>query len=628
MTTSLKACQAAQTPPKWALLQRQLFDAIEDAAPQALERYTHPDGRLLWPPSPEFQSIDALDDCYESFHNWPLFYLLGGSDRFLADAQREFDVINEQMSQHGTGHGYPMVVQEYQPGYDWFHQGEGNYLFYMLCMADPTNGIHIERARRFAELFLGEDPQVPNYDPEHRIIRCARNGSKGPAYWAFDEGPHWPYPGYNLPFYDVPGCTNHEAVLGDPELGEQMGKAMRERMGRGDAVVNLLATTLGTNAYLLTGDAKYRDWVLEYTEAWMERTDANGGIVPDNVGLSGVVGEHLNGKWYGSMYGWAWPHGWHSVGQAVGVAAQNCVLLTNRLEYMDFPRSQIDALIARGIERNDQLYVPHKYDDPGRVDYEPGEWMWHIIRKEDGTALEQDGWFEFMPMYPSDIAHLWCMSMTGDDAQRFEQTRRRSGDPFDLNAWHHTKDQGGHDWGWLAYLHGEFPEYPERILEHNLAQVQARLEFMAQDEQDPATYNDAYFQQRNPVSCEGLVQLTMGAPLPHYNGGLLVTRLRHFDAQRRRPGLPPDVAALVSELSDDRVELTMVNLSGTEAQEVLIQAGGMGEHVFTEIKIDGASEIVPVGDKTLTLALPPQTQAHLELGMKRFVHEPSLHPPW
>ena len=120
----------------------------------------------------------------------------------------------------------------------------------------------------------------------------------------------------------------------------------------------------------------------------------------------------------------------------------------------------------------------------------------------------------------------------------------------------------------------------------------------------------------------------MGAPLPHYNGGLLVTRLRHFDAQRRRPGLPPDVAALVSELGDDRAELTVVNLSETERREVLIQAGAMGEHVFTEVEIDGASEIVPVGDKTLTLVLPPRTQSRLKLGMQRFVNEPSLAPPW
>lgn len=251
MTVSLQARQSAQSPPTWALLQRQLFAAIEDAAPQALQRYTHPDGRLLWPPIPDFESI-----------------------------------------------------------------------------------------------------------------------------------------------------TSHAAVRGNPELAERLGQAMRERMGRGDAVVNLLATTLGANAYLLTADAKYRNWVVEYTEGWMGRADANGGIVPDNVGLSGVMGEHINGKWYGSSYGWAWPHGWHSVGQAVGVAAQNCALLTRRLAYMDFPRSQIDVLIARGIERDDQLYVPHKYDDPGRVSYQPGEWMWYPVRNKDGTALQEDGWFEFMTMYP------------------------------------------------------------------------------------------------------------------------------------------------------------------------------------------------------------------------------------
>ena len=47
------------------------------------------------------------------------------------------------------------------------------------------------------------------------------------------------------------------------------------------------------------------------------------------------------------------------------------------------------------------------------------------------------------------------------------------------------------------------------------------------------------FQRRNPVTCEGLVQLTCGGPLPHYNGGLFVTRLRHFDPQQKRPGRAP-----------------------------------------------------------------------------------------
>ena len=79
-------------------------------------------------------------------------------------------------------------------------------------------------------------------------------------------------------------------------------------------------------------------------------------------------------------------------------------------------------------------------------------------------------------------------------------------------------------------------------------------------------------------------------------------------------------------LADDRAELTVVNLSATERREVLVQAGGMGEHEFTEVEVD--KERVTVGSETLGLALPPQTQVRLGLGMTRFVHEPSLAPLW
>ena len=38
--------------------------------------------------------------------------------------------------------------------------------------------------------------------------------------------------------------------------------------------------------------------------------------MPDNVGPDGIVGGLLDGRWYGGHYGWSWPHGWYSVGQA------------------------------------------------------------------------------------------------------------------------------------------------------------------------------------------------------------------------------------------------------------------------------------------------------------------------
>lgn len=625
MFVTIKAKQPVKTPPTWALLERQLFDAISDAAPAVLRKYTRSDGSLLWPTKPGFKSIDGLDDCYESFHNWPLFYLLGGDEWFLTQAQREFDSINQYMAQYDSGFGYPMVVKEYQPSYDWFHQGEGNYLFYMLCMADPSNAKTIQRAQQFAGFYLNEDPDVANYDPEHKIIPCARNGSKGPAFWTFTGSPYWPWPGYNLPFYDVPGCTDHESVSADPELPKRLGKAMQERQGKGDSVINLAATSLIANAYLLTGEEKYGAWVQEYVEAWMDRAEQNHGIVPDNIGLSGSIGEHIRGKWYGGNYGWTWPHGWHSVGQAVGIASQNATLMMRDPGYMDFVRSQIDVLISKGVEQDDQLYVPYKYGDPGKVSYAPGAWLQYPLKNEDGTALQVDGWFEFMPMHPSDVAHLWTMSMNPQDLKRFERIRKQTGSRFPINTWYHTKDQGGHDGAWLSYLQGEYPEYPEAILKHNLHQVQDRLAFMEKDQEDPGQYRDSYFQRRNPVTCEGLVHLTLGGPLPHYNGGLLISRLRYFDAQRKQPGLPPDVGALVSRMDAEVTELQLVNLSKTEAREVLIQAGAMGEHQFTDVSYEsnGDNKTVPVDDRCLHVNLPPSTRLSLDLHMRRFANTSS-----
>ena len=80
---------------------------------------------------------------------------------------------------------------------------------------------------------------------------------------------------------------------------------MQARLGRGDVVGNLAICGLVLNAYLATGESRYADWIVAYVEAWEARAQANGGIVPDNVGLDGVVGSQLEGRWYGGHYGWA-----------------------------------------------------------------------------------------------------------------------------------------------------------------------------------------------------------------------------------------------------------------------------------------------------------------------------------
>ena len=72
----------------------------------------------------------------------------------------------------------------------------------------------------------------------------------------------------------------------------------------GDNPINLEATSLAFNAYALTHEAKYKNWLLDYVDAWVNRMQLNGGIIPTNVGLDGVIGGGAGGKWYGGVYGW------------------------------------------------------------------------------------------------------------------------------------------------------------------------------------------------------------------------------------------------------------------------------------------------------------------------------------
>ncbi|WP_168120380.1 hypothetical protein [Paenibacillus sp. HB172176] len=632
-------------PPLWAVLERKLIDLMNDAIEPLMERYVREDGTILWPTTEDHTGIDALDDAYESFHNWPLFYALGGHEKFKRISFREFDAITKQFAGYDTGFGHAMVVKEYEQGYDWFHQGEGYLFFYMLGLADPNDEATRERAVRFAGFYNNEDPDAPNFDAELKLIRAPHPGSMGPRYDNFDTYIPWGYKRwkqfYGLPFQDVPGFTKVQDAH-DEQLAVRMGETMKERMSRGDAVVNLAATSMMTNAYLYTGEEKYRIWVREYVEAWMKRAAGNDGIVPDNVGLTGEIGEYMNGKWYGSYYGWTWPHGWLCVGNAVTIASENLTLLEGNPNYMDFLRSQIDMLAEQAIEMDGTLHAPYKHGDPGNYTY----MLWDKdvlvqdrgagedqIRRSEGqqedTLLWKDGWFEFRPLGAMELAHLCMMTMEKQDFERAKRLRNNHTDEWHRIVEIPAKDQGGHEAPWLAYQQGEFEQYPERLLMYNLEQVYGRLAYMREDTQDPATYTDGYLQRRNPVTVEGLVQLTMGGPLPVYNGGMLMVRVRYFDKQQKRPGLPKDVGALIGKMKDDGLELQLANLSATETREMIIGAGAYGEHQFTTVAYermeDGELKRIEasVDRPHLTVRLEPGALVKLELGMRRFANQPS-----
>ena len=625
----LEASTSCSRPPDLAVLQRNLFDLLADAVDRFDADYFEEDGEPFWPPDGHV-GADGFDDVVEGFYNWPLVYAMGGDERLLDHAQTVYEGALRRGSETDTPFGHPMVVDEFEHCRDWFHMGEGNLYTYNMGLAAPGEERVVERAERFARLYFG-DSETGNYDAEKRLVRGPMNGAMGPEYCDFSAYEHHPYGAdyrwarHGLPWRDLEFDT--AADLLDPENEERLFEVLNERCSRGDIPLNLNVTSLMTNAYLHTGDDRYREWVTDYVEAWRERTAENGGVIPDNVGRSGEIGEYTDGSWYGGYYGWSWG-GWHYVGIGPTVAAENATLLEGDREYLEFPRSQLDNLIEQGIEVSeddvhDTLYVPHKYGGPGDYHYDASG----VLTEDDGEVFWRDGWYEFRPHRDDPYAvHLWNASMAEEDRERVRRLRDWGKQDWTaVDPTPSTKHGAGHEYAWLAYLDGEFSDYPTEILEANHAHVHDRLALMREEGNEPSTIDEDYLRDRNPVFHRGLLQLTMGAPQPVYYGGLVMAQVRHFDSERERPGLPPGVAALVEDVDSEGIAMTLVN-GGARDQELMVQAGAYGEHEFATVEFDG--ERASPEANAISVSLPSGTRVDLRAELDRFENDPSYDCPW
>jgi hypothetical protein len=242
---------------------------------------------------------------------------------------------------------------------------------------------------------------------------------------------------------------------------------------------------------------------------------------------------------------------------------------------------------------------------------------------------------------------LWNLSRRAEDWQVVEDLRRRSGYDWRQVRAFRTKEECGHEQPWIMFLAGENPGYPEAILRESYGQVCRRLALIRQDDADLTTVNIHHWQELNPVLTEALVQLTLGGPQIIYNGGLLHTAVRYFDVERRRPGLPLDVAALVTRLDAGGISLHLVNLSPFATRRLIVQAGAFGEHRFGQATyevrrsdfpgdmhryaapdLQVESQTLTINDTHLEVELPPATELRLNLTVERYVHRPSAALPW
>ncbi|MGW2815854.1 hypothetical protein [Streptomyces sp. NPDC001415] len=621
-------------PPGWAIAQRDLFSLLDHAWRRFAKDFTGEDGRLNY--TGALSSRDGVDDFYEVFFNWPQLYLLGGADDLLAAAELHWEGVTRQLTELG------MLHDEYERGYDWFHQSESLLLLYFLSMAAPERWS--ERALRFADLYV--DPANGNYDPEHRIIRRPHNGSD-PRREGLSEGGAYPWLPEEARMYGFPLDWMLPDGAPEPELSQdpRLGEEMRRRIGSGDTAVNLAAAGLVLNAWILSGEERYRTWISDYVGAWRERAAANDGIVPDNVGTDGEVGSQLDGRWYGGHYGWTWPHGWYSVGQAALVAALAAAAATGDDGFLDLVRPALDTVIAQG-----RTMTFNESDSSLR-----SRWTAQLADDVDTPTLHvpfrhsDRGWFDFNPLLSAVPTALWHHSAAASDQRRLERLREAGGVDWRTVRPFRTKEEAGHEEPWFAFLSGDNPGYPERILAVAQAQVRHRLARMDRYRDLDVPEEDIHlWQQSNPVVTEALVQLTWGGPQVVYNGGLQQARVRHYDAHTRRPGLPPSVAALVTAIDPAATTVELVNLDPESTRTVVVQAGACAEHTIRAVRHTACQDpswigglydyghreptvtetTVAVDGTWISVALPPSTRIRLTLELLLRTRAPSYRTPF
>ncbi len=610
-----------QPPPDWAIMQRQLIRTMEEAAPYFVARFMRDDGTIY--------GEGPYDDVYEMFYNWPELYAIGGDEYLHQKSLLAYNAITRTNTTYyrDSINYHHRLHKEFVRHDDFFHISEGMTLFYHLGLSDPTLPANVRRARRFAGFYLNEDSTAHNFNPKLKLMRSIFTGSEGPLTSSSAV--------YNLRYGHAslyPVLAELEPTWSDtPERTTEIQTLYDSIVTRTDVPVNLGSVGLITNAYLYTQDEKYKNWVLDYVDAWLQRVEENDGLLPDNIGQTGQIGEYRNGQWWGGLYGWHGRYGLMMMFASMSAASECAYMLSGDPKYLELPRSQLRGLMERSRTTDDgQLLVPFRHG--------------------------KEGWFSYRPMMVRDLAHLWHASMAEDDWQMIEKLLAGSrfrplsdegmwgtntlierdtmswekSEAFDIDQEMSMTDRslGKSEYARLRYYAGENPDWPYESLRADYQEVVRRMTFMQQDTRDVTEIQGDDLHPNNPVLTKALVQTTMGAPQSIYFGGLLRATVRYFDAINLRPGLPEGVAALVTDLQAESLTLELVNLSVTETRKLVIQAGAFGEHSFTEVRNDTAMSSTPVDNQHFTVKLPPSNSITLKIGLQRYVNQPSYAFPW
>jgi hypothetical protein len=567
------------TPPTWALLERQLLDTNAAACRRFFARYFDERGFLLC--VERWGGDDGPDDAPENVGGWAQLHALGAADDVLSMYRTAWEGHLRQYTLARTVE-VPfardgMYYKEFPVMFDWQHNGEGLRLFNLQGLSDYQDTRYGHRVRRYAGFYMNEDPGAPNYDPRHKIIRSMINGSRGPLMrkatgldWAGDP---------------IEIENRFHLGHGERNYAEMVAHFKDYNDVVGDHPLNLIATTLPLNAYLLTGEAKYRNWLIEYVDAWLGRMKQNGNVIPSNIGLDGTIGGATQGKWYGGTYGWSFTVTVPQTGlpahrnrQHWGfVGMMNAYFLTGDDKYLEAWRKQTARVNAQKRMVDGKALYPRMFGD--------------------------NGWYHWVPEpYSYNQLEIYYLSMKPTDRKYLEH------DP------------------WLRFLDGNNDGFAETALRRDLAEIQRRSLAMNTDTTTPDTRLADDPTRYNPAQVTALRQLMVGGLDPGRRASVWHTRLRYFDPANRRAGIPDDCAALIDRMTDTTTRVQLVNTNQLQGRELIVQAGAYAEHAFRAVEI--GSRRIPLHGPTFRVRLGPGAGATLTLTVDRHSRTPTMHFPW
>jgi hypothetical protein len=603
--------------PAWAMLERELLKYNSEAIDRFAAKYYDSRGYLAH--TPRWGTLDGPDDAVETTWNWTLLHALGGADSVLQRYKlaqeghwKQYGELRTKLTALAANGAYK---QEFITQSDWFHTAEGLRAFLLEGLSNPNDANYRQRMIRFANLYNGEDPDAPNYDPAKKIIKSIWTGSLGPMLrkattydWVGD-----PVPGT---FHLLHNPAGRGKLLDLQANYKKMLAHCDEYLDSvGDNNLNLAATILGMNAYMLTGEEKYRRWTLDYADAWKQRSMEAGGNIPSNIGLDGKLGGEYKGQWWKGTYGWNFTifdgelgqiahRNYFTAGTWPGFG--NALLLSGDQSYTQVLRKQLDNLYAQKKVENGRTLLPQMYGDPRGYKY-------------DGPP----SWYQYGPNLHHDrLMEIYLRSMDRKDLERIP-----------VSTQFNPPDQPGRSYGdpdrttyWLGYLEGKLPDYPEKALRQDLNHVRHKVAEFTEDQTTADSRLADYLLDYNPAATAALLNLTVGGYFANGRVWVLHSRFRHFDPVKRRAGLPEDVAALVEKLEANSATMTLVNTNPLDSREVVVQAGGYGEHRFEAVTVNG--QTTTVNGPVLTVRLAPGAGARLQFQMTRYANKPTFAFPW